>query len=261
MNQYIKILLFSILLSCISIQMSVAESTLKQEYFDNPIEKRVFTNEVWKDAVGNIEYISQQEKIKREREERQARANSNSNNNNNNNRTRSSGGRDWSWNIGDATAAGFFKILLLILGIIAISFLIFKLAGGELNLTQKEKKKENSFIGNIDIEEIEQNIHKSDMELLLEKTITEGNYMMAVRIYYLWAIKELTNKRLIKWKRDKTNRDYIREIRKTNFHKPFREITRIFERIWYGNQNQLQKNDFAIIEPTLKEFINELKKS
>ena len=46
-------------------------------------------------------------------------------------------------------------------------------------------------------------------------------------------------------------------MRASNLFKPFREATRIFERVWYGN-NQLEEKDFDNIKPKFKQLIDEV---
>ncbi|MGK0391186.1 MAG: hypothetical protein ACI94Y_003948 [Maribacter sp.] len=243
-----------------AVSLSVEGSTIKEDYYDNPVEKRAFDDKVWEAAKGEIDYTPAE--IKKKREEEAATANSGTNNGSSgsrNNRSRSYG--NWNIDIGSGVWSAFFKLLLIILGVVLISMLVFRLAGGSFEVAATEKKiKGRDFAGNVDIKKVEENLHKSDMEILIDQSLAKGEYMMAVRLHYLWAIKELSNKRLIKWKRDKTNRDYIREMRKTDLNKSFREVTRIFERVWYGTQDTLKQTDYLPIQQKLDAFIKQVKK-
>ena len=71
-------------------------------------------------------------------------------------------------------------------------------------------------------------------------------------------IKELSDKKLIKWKKDKTNNAYVRELRTTEYHQNFREITRNFERAWFG-EGDIQKGDFQKLQPQFQGFVNSIK--
>jgi hypothetical protein len=75
---------------------------------------------------------------------------------------------------------------------------------------------------------------------------------------YLKSLKELNKKNLIHWSIQKTNSDYLNELRSGPLKKSFKDTTLIFEYIWYG--------DFHIDEPLLQKvkvsfdnFINEIK--
>ena len=58
----------------------------------------------------------------------------------------------------------------------------------------------------------EENLEKVEfgyLEQALEKALLQRNFRMAIRIHYLWLLKILYEKELIKWKHDKTNHAYI----------------------------------------------------
>ena len=55
-------------------------------------------------------------------------------------------------------------------------------------------------------EKIEENIHESDLDKFIKQAESEEKYNLAIRLYYLAIIKELSLGKLIKWKRNKTNR-------------------------------------------------------
>ena len=45
----------------------------------------------------------------------------------------------------------------------------------------------------------------------------------------------MNQKEIIVWGLQKTNADYYREIEKIDLKKPFANITRLYEYIWYGD--------------------------
>ena len=65
------------------------------------------------------------------------------------------------------------------------------------------------------------------------------------------VIKKLSEKEFIKWKKDKTNGQYARELRGTEYELPFRKLTRIFESLWYG-QNTLNKQEYLLVDSDYK---------
>ncbi len=255
MNRYIIHIILFVLLS-FGISDTSQASTIKDNYYENSFEKRSFDDKAWKEAVGDIDYTPEAIKKKKEKE-------------NNNTATNSGGGsggntgRDfsaWDWNVGTSTLSGFFKLLLIILAVLLLGIIIYRLSGGGLLENPTKDGSKGKVSDRVDIEKVEQNLHKSDMEILIDQSLKDGNYMLAVRLYYLWAIKELSNKHFIKWKRDKTNRDYARELRKTDLHPSFRKVTRIFERVWYGNQKELDQKSFGSIEAQFKSFVESIKR-
>ena len=57
----------------------------------------------------------------------------------------------------------------------------------------------------------------------------------------------MTDKELIDWSQEKTNRDYIRELRKHPSIQTFKEATLGFELAWYGDQESNQQ-DYESLE-------------
>ncbi len=81
------------------------------------------------------------------------------------------------------------------------------------------------------------NIHELNFTSLLDEAVANKQYRKAVRIHYLQALKRLTDRELIDWQVNKTNADYLLELREQqpSLISPFSNITRLFDYIWYGN--------------------------
>ena len=158
-----------------------------------------------------------------------------------------------SWSFPDFMA-GFIKVLLYGMAIALLAFLIYKVL--EKHLFVKNKKtKQKSLSDEKTVEEIES---IDELEQLYNEAVKSGNYRLAVRIQYLMIIRELSQQNLIVWKKDKTNREYIREMRKSNSFDAFREITNLFERIWYGHFD-INKATFEKISPRFRDFVTTIK--
>jgi len=78
-----------------------------------------------------------------------------------------------------------------------------------------------------------------------------------VRVYYLEVLKQLSLKDLIKWQRDKTNSEYLREMRQQTHFKDFRHVTRIFERVWYGD-TKIEQDTFQQISPEFELYLSKV---
>jgi hypothetical protein len=80
-----------------------------------------------------------------------------------------------------------------------------------------------------------ENIEDIDIELLLQQALSEGNFRMAVRLYYLRLLKKLNETGMITWKKDKTNRDYLTELFQREYHfDEIKKLTLSYEQVWYG---------------------------
>jgi hypothetical protein len=81
----------------------------------------------------------------------------------------------------------------------------------------------------------EEDIHTMDFDRLLADAIARGEYRWAIRLHYMRTLKELTDMQLIAWKPEKTNQDYLHELRSPLLRLPFADITTLFEYAWYGD--------------------------
>lgn len=129
------------------------------------------------------------------------------------------------------------QIIIITVFIVILIIIISKLAGNNLRLRQKENT------GSIQqkLEDIEENLMESDLMRWLKKVVEDKDYRLALRIYYLIIIKELATKGLINWKKEKTNLDYLYEMRQHDTYNNFEEITGIYQLIWYGEKNMGDK--------------------
>ncbi len=153
--------------------------------------------------------------------------------------------------------AGIIKIVFIVLIIgILIAIIANMLSAG--NLFKPKSKRIKGSVSDLDFKEIEDNLKDSDIENFLEKAIADKEYKVAVRLYFLMTIRDLSEQKMIKWKKDKTNRAYVRETGRFSFNSKFREVTNIFERIWYGDFN-LTAGDFTVIQPKFKSLLQEIK--
>lgn len=96
----------------------------------------------------------------------------------------------------------------------------------------------------LDYETVTENIHEIAFDQQIEAAIEQRNYRLAVRLLYLQTLKHLSNRNLIDWKPDKTNRSYVYDLAQSPLKPEFETLTTQFEYIWYG--------DFPITEERFK---------
>lgn len=84
-------------------------------------------------------------------------------------------------------------------------------------------------------EDIYENIHEIDFMAAIEEALNAREYNKAVRLLYLSALKELTDREQIHWQAGKTNYQYQQELNNNHLQAPFRELGYFFEWAWYGN--------------------------
>lgn len=81
---------------------------------------------------------------------------------------------------------------------------------------------------------VEENLNEVNFETLIEDALKEKNYRLATRYLYLKSLKLLTRKDIIEWHFDKTNSEYLNEIKNENTKSVFKRISYIYEYVWYG---------------------------
>jgi hypothetical protein len=83
-------------------------------------------------------------------------------------------------------------------------------------------------------DDIEKNLVHVDFEKLLKQTLKENNHRLAIRYYYLWTLKKLSERNIIEWHVDKTNTDYLYEIQSKELKDNFQYLSYLYNYIWYG---------------------------
>ena len=200
---------------------------------NNSHTKNALEQETWEKVVHNKDYSENYKEIKpREPKKR----------------------RNWSL-FPEMGGTGLVKILVYALVIAVLVFLLYLLLKYTTNFFQEKIPKNKD---EIDIEKIEENLHKSDLEKLLELALSKKDYKLAIRIQYLMIIKKLSEFKWIEWKKDKTNGLYVYEMTNKPQGNAFRAVTKLFDRIWYGDI-QLTKEIYDNVNPAFSSLLTDIK--
>lgn len=124
----------------------------------------------------------------------------------------------------------FWKIATYVFIASVVVYITLKLMG--VDFAGLYRKKSNN---EIPYETLGENIHAIDFTESIAEAITQKNYRLAVRLYYLKALKELTDREMIDWRINKTNRSYVYELNSPTLRPNFEQITLQFEYAWYGD--------------------------
>lgn len=143
---------------------------------------------------------------------------------------------NWFWGlfrgtISNAKADGVFKYVFIILGCIAVIFILVKLAGMDHAFLFTGKSKELE----IDYSENLENIHDIRFDDEINKALQNNDFRLAVRLLYLKLLKGLSDSGRIQWQPDKTNAAYIDELKNLSQKEKFKLLTHRFEYVWYGS--------------------------
>lgn len=144
----------------------------------------------------------------------------------------------------NGSIANFIAYALIILLIGIVIYLIF-------SNVKVEKKIDNPEVNMMDIEDIDE----VDAMDGFKKAITVSDYRSAIRMQFIKVLQMLQEGNHIHWRPEKTNRDYSRELNGTKFKTSFRELSSIYELVWYGNTS-IDKDIFERLNPSFDRFIN-----
>jgi hypothetical protein len=204
--------------------------TPQDEYLSGTVEQRHFNRQKWASLKGGIDYSDgvKQNKTPKVREKES----------------------------GNGQLAVFFKYFVVVLGIALLIFLFVKMATGDDLLSPRNRKLTPS-VRQADLTHLEDNLPEAELENPLRQAVEAGDYALAIRLHYLAILKELTLKKHIRWKREKTNGEYLRELSGSSLFAPVQEVTLIFERIWYGKV-ALGGDDFFPLEMKFKKLLSQI---
>lgn len=103
-----------------------------------------------------------------------------------------------------------------------------------------------------------ENIENNDFKYMVQKAKSQGDFRSAVRYYFLWVLQTMFDKNLIDWNKDKTNDEYLRELKNHSIREDFHKNSFIFEYIWYGNF-EIDSQSFENAESIFQKTLNKLK--
>ncbi|SEB42216.1 hypothetical protein SAMN04489761_0614 [Tenacibaculum sp. MAR_2009_124] len=106
-------------------------------------------------------------------------------------------------------------------------------------------------------EDEEEDIHENDFERLLKRAKNNGDFRLATRYYYLLLLKNMSKKNLIDYHKDKTNSQYIFELKNAETRKQFSYLLYIYDYVWYG-EFPVDDIKFENIENNYSTFIKKL---
>jgi len=146
-------------------------------------------------------------------------------------------------------SAEFTTVLIRLFAIILVGFLLYFIIkyvmgkDGSFIFGKKNKKLD------INVQELHENIHEINFPESIAKFEMAGDYRSAVRYQFLFILKKLSDKKLINWNPEKTNKDYAAELKAPHLKNDFSNLSYIFDYVWYG--------EFSIEEQGYQKFKNQ----
>jgi hypothetical protein len=147
-----------------------------------------------------------------------------------------------------------YNLFLYVLSPLIIIFIIWKLIGGDKRFFLYGSSKKNK----MNFEEVPENIHEINFDKLIQEAISKQQYRLAVRLSYLRLLKELTIKNLIAWSPEKTNHEYLSEIKENKVRDQFAHNSLMYEYIWYGDF-EINQDNFNKVSSGFQTFTDQIK--
>lgn len=201
------------------------------EYMEQPVTPNSFDKKEWNDLKKKLkikEYKPKKKKIEKK------------------NNTK------WDLNI-SPTASLIIKWTMFILLIGALLFLVMRVLG----INPFNKKSDKNTI-NISLDELEENLDTASIDPLLYAAIKAKDFKLAIRLYYLMIIQKLALKEKIIWKKHKTNKHYLNELRTKEEYPVLKNLTLIYEKCWFGEKD-ITENDYNVINQDFVNFLQNIK--
>lgn len=212
---------------------SLQAQTPSEQYLNESIQKQDFDKKEWETMTKDLDFSEQPEKEKKEKKKKDSQPIQNTTN--------------------PALWGNIFKVVAVLLAVAIIVLLMVHFMGdGNLFNPKNRKIKRNE---GITLENLEENLEHAVVTDFIQQAVLDQNFALAVRLYYLNIIKALSQGRVIKWKKDKTNGDYLRELNNHELYKDFRTTTLIYERVWFG-KNALTETDFKKLQPQFENLVD-----
>lgn len=163
------------------------------------------------------------------------------------------------WIFGVKYAKGILGTILSALPYIIAGIVLFLLLKFFLKINSNSIVTISNNKSIVSITEEEELIKTKDILKLIQQAITNKNYRLAVRYYYLNILKQLEKNNFITWEQQKTNEDYIKEIKQQNIQNSFVNLTRLYDFVWYGNF-KINQTEFVRIESDFQQANNIIQK-
>ncbi len=161
----------------------------------------------------------------------------------------------FNWTNNEATNNAI-SIIVKILAICLIIFVVYLIVKSILNKEGQWIFGKNSDRKTINYEDVERNLKLIDFQKLIAQTIKNGENRLAIRYYYLWLLKRMSEKEIIAWDLEKTNSDYVYEISNPEMKENFSYLSYLYNYIWYGEFDLNQET----FEKAQQAFENSIKK-
>lgn len=131
----------------------------------------------------------------------------------------------WSWGI----ESNWLEIVAKVLAALLAAFLIYKLLRTKYVFPFSRKRRSGE--GERGLEGTLDTVSYPEM---VKQAVSGGDYVLAVRIHYLYLLQVMDEKGIIRWDAHKTDGAYVYEIRQEGLREGFVRLSHVFNCVCYG---------------------------
>jgi hypothetical protein len=137
----------------------------------------------------------------------------------------------WQTLFGESISGTIIEFAFYVLCLVGLVYVILRLLDVDATrlFYRKEKRSNLAFQGGI-----HDNIHSINFDEEIRKVLEEKDYRKAIRLRYLFALKQLGDQEVIRWQPGKTNAEYLQEV-PIAFQAALYNLNYYYTYTWYGN--------------------------
>ncbi|HET6991838.1 MAG TPA: hypothetical protein VFJ43_10960, partial [Bacteroidia bacterium] len=124
-----------------------------------------------------------------------------------------------------------WSILWILILVTIVVLVILKVTNSGVSTIFSGKARKNEDV-NATLKDVD--IHSINYEQQILAAISNKDFRLAVRLWFLRTLKSFSDKELVRWQIDKTNSDYYYELSGTSYQKEFGDVSKVYDYIWYG---------------------------
>ncbi|MFN0032066.1 MAG: DUF4129 domain-containing protein [Flavobacteriales bacterium] len=202
----------------------------------------VWTDSQWQDARQGIDYKDEREPEKPEEEKEQPAKESTQYEE-----------PETEFDLSALFSSGTGKVICLLIVIAALALIIYFAMRSPAKLADRKLKAPSL----ADLEIMDTLPEETDIERFLRLALEAGDYKTAVRVLYISSLQRMHQFQFIIWKKDKTNYDYLNEMRRGKHYAQFRDLTLAYEVVWYGDVN-IERNHYDALLEAFNRYNNQI---
>lgn len=99
----------------------------------------------------------------------------------------------------------------------------------------------------------DEDIREMDIEALIREAEVNNDLRRAIRLHYLLVLRKLVDEGVLTWSPERTDQDYMAQIKEDALRSRFAHIALVFQWVWYGHA-EVDAERYASIKRPFLEF-------